>query len=210
MKIKICGIQNRENLQQIVALEPDYLGFIFYPKSKRYVLPHLVEEDFKSVPSSIKKIGVFVNESSSNIQGYVEKYNLDGIQFHGDETPEEVAVFKNAGLEIFKAFGLNDDFNFSQLEKYEEVVDHFLFDTQSPQYGGTGIQFNWKILENFTSQKSFLLSGGIGIEELEEVLTLSNWPIHAVDLNSRLEISPGMKDIDKVKNAIKIVRHGKV
>lgn len=212
MKVKICGIQQPENLQQIAALQPDYMGFIFYPKSPRYVLPHLNASDFQNIPESIKKIGVFVNGDPEVIMEYVEQFNLDGIQFHGDESPETIYKFRNIGLVLFKAFGLQDDFDFDFdiLKEYEHAVDFFLFDTKTAQYGGSGQKFNWNILKNYSSLKPFLLSGGIGVEELEDVLSIQDLPIHAVDLNSRLEISPGLKDIDKVKKAIKIIHNGKV
>lgn len=210
MKVKICGIQQPENLQQIAALQPDYMGFIFYPKSPRYVLPHLNASDFQNIPESIKKIGVFVNGDPEVIMEYVEQFNLDGIQFHGDESPETIYKFRNIGLVLFKAFGLQDDFDFDILKEYEHAVDFFLFDTKTAQYGGSGQKFNWNILKNYSSLKPFLLSGGIGVEELEDVLSIQDLPIHAVDLNSRLEISPGLKDIDKVKKAIKIIHNGKV
>ncbi len=212
MKVKICGIQQPENLQQIAALQPDYMGFIFYPKSPRYVLPHLNASDFQNIPESIKKIGVFVNGDPEVIMEYVEQFNLDGIQFHGDESPETIYKFRNIGLVLFKAFGLQDDFDFDFdiLKEYEHAVDFFLFDTKTAQYGGSGQKFNWNILKNYSSLKPFLLSGGIGVEELEDFLSIQDLPIHAVDLNSRLEISPGLKDIDKVKKAIKIIHNGKV
>lgn len=210
MKIKICGIQNPENMRQIAEMYPDYMGFIFYPPSPRYVLPFLNEEDFENIPQKIKKIGVFVNEKPETIMDFVEKYHLDGIQFHGSESPDDIHRFRNIGLELFKAFGVSDDFDFSKLEAYEHSVDYFLFDTKTPQHGGSGQRFNWDVLKNYTSLKPFLLSGGIGVEDLEEVLNIQDLPLHGVDLNSKLEIYPGLKDIEKVKQAIKIIRHGKI
>jgi phosphoribosylanthranilate isomerase len=210
MKVKICGIQQPENLQQVAALKPDYMGFIFYPKSPRYAVPHLNASDFVSIPESIKKIGVFVNEDPELIMEYVEQYHLDGIQFHGDESADTIYKFRNIGLVLFKAFGLEDNFDFDKLKEYEHAVDYFLLDTKTTQYGGSGQKFNWDILKNYSSSKPFLLSGGIGVEELEDVLSIQGLPIHAVDMNSKLEISPGLKDIDKVKQAIKIIRNGKI
>jgi phosphoribosylanthranilate isomerase len=210
MKVKICGIQQPKNLQQVAALKPDYMGFIFYPKSPRYVMSHLNASDFENIPESIKKIGVFVNEDPEVIMEYVEQFNLDGIQFHGDESPDTIYKFRNIGLVLFKAFGLQDDFDFDKLKEYEHAVDYFLLDTKTSQYGGSGQKFNWDILKNYSSSKPFLLSGGIGVEELEDVMSLQGMPIHAVDLNSKLEISPGLKDIDKVKQAIKIIYNGKI
>lgn len=210
MKIKICGIQNPENMRQIAEMHPDYMGFIFYPPSPRYALPFLNEEDFNNIPKTIKKIGVFVNENPETILEFVEKFNLDGVQFHGDESPDDIYRFRNIGLILLKAFGINDDFDFNKLNEYEHSVDYFLFDTKTPQYGGSGQKFNWDILKNYSSSKPFLLSGGVGLDELEDVLNIRDLPIYGVDLNSKLEVSPGLKDIEKVKQAIKIIRHGKI
>lgn len=210
MKIKICGIQNPENMRQIAEMHPDYMGFIFYPSSPRYVVPFLNEEDFKNIPKTTKKIGVFVNENPETILEFVEKFNLDGVQFHGDESPDDIYRFRNIGLILLKAFGISDDFDFNKLNEYEHSVDYFLFDTKTPQYGGSGQKFNWDILKNYSSSKPFLLSGGVGLDELEDVLNIRDLPIYGVDLNSKLEVSPGLKDIEKVKQAIKIIRHGKI
>lgn len=203
-----------ENIQEVAALQPDYLGFIFYEKSKRNfegIIPEL--------PESIKKTGVFVNESIENIKTKVSKYNLDAIQLHGDESVTYIRELKNAlshseqreeskntqcNTEIIKVFGIKDQFNFEIVQSYEEVVDYFLFDTKGKERGGNGITFDWTVLKNYSSTKSFFLSGGIGLEHVKEIQEIrkSNLPIYALDVNSQFEINAGLKSVSKLKQFI--------
>ena len=192
--LKICGMKFPENILEVSKLLPDYLGFIFYEKSKRYFNGQIPE-----IPKSIKKIGVFVDETLSEIVIKIEKYSLDVVQLHGQESPEFCEkLYKNNQIEIIKVFSVDDNFDFEILKKYEQVCDYFLFDTKGKLHGGNGFAFDWKILKKYTSTKPFFLSGGIGLEEIEQ-LKLLNLPLFAIDINSKFEIEPGLKDIDLLK-----------
>ena len=211
MKLKVCGMKYVDNIRQVAELNPDYLGFIFYEKSKRNfegIIPEL--------PKEIKKAGVFVNEIPEIVVSLVEEYGLNMVQLHGDESPEYLnrlkTIFKESIAEkhpkakykvpeIVKVFGIKDDFNFDILKPYEEVVDYFLFDTKGKERGGNGITFNWKVLEKYNSEKPFFLSGGIGLEQIEEINKLRNTdlPIYALDVNSKFETETGQKSVTKLK-----------
>lgn len=188
-----------ENIQEVAELQPDYLGFIFYEKSKRNfdgVIPEL--------PSSIKKTGVFVNESIKNVQTKVSMYNLNAVQLHGDESVDFIYKLKqelNTQIEIIKVFGIKDQFDFEVLKPYEALVDYFLFDTKGKERGGNGVTFDWTLLKNYNSKKPFFLSGGIGLEQVQEVQEIrkTNLPIYALDVNSQFEIEAGLKSINKLK-----------
>lgn len=207
MKLKVCGMKYLENIQEVAVLQPDYLGFIFYEKSKRNfdgIIPGL--------PSNIKKTGVFVNESMENILVKVSKYNLKAIQLHGDESVDYILKLKqelNTKIEIIKVFGIKDQFDFKILKPYEALVDYFLFDTKGKERGGNGITFDWTVLKNYPSTKPFFLSGGIGLEQVQEIQEIrkTNLPIYALDVNSQFEIEAGLKSVENIerfKNEIKI------
>lgn len=195
----------RENLEEVASLQPDYLGFIFYPQSPRYVDDLSV---LKSVPSSIKKVAVFVNAKIDDALEIVADYDFDAVQLHGSEKPDYCSQFKSATIEVIKAFGINDDFDFSTLKRYKDACDSFLFDTKADSHGGTGKTFNWQVLQQYKEAKPFFLSGGIGVENLHEVNNILNYglPIYGLDLNSKIEVSPGLKDVQKVKQVIDTVR----
>jgi len=196
VRIKICGMKYPDNILEVGSLLPDYMGFIFWEKSARYfdgIMPDL--------PKSIQKVGVFVNASSSEILEKIEKYNLQAVQLHGNESVEFCVDLKNKignKIKIIKVFSVNDDFDFEVLKPFENVCDYFLFDTKGKLPGGNGIAFDWKVLKNYPSTKPFFLSGGIGIEELENVKQVlkTNLPIHAIDVNSKFEIEPGLKNVE--------------
>ena len=211
--IKICGMKYPDNILEVGSLLPDYMGFIFWEKSARYfdgVIPDL--------PKSIKKVGVFVNETVEVILAKAQKYDLQAIQLHGHESVEFCAdlkqVLKDENLKqvqikIIKVFSVDDTFDFEVLKPFEAVCDYFLFDTKGKLPGGNGTTFDWKVLEKYPSSKPFFLSGGIGLEEIDltkEILT-TNLPIHALDLNSKFEIEPGLKDkkiLRKFQNNLKL------
>lgn len=193
MKLKICGMKYPENILEIGAQLPDYMGFIFHEKSSRYF-----DGEIPELPKTIKKVGVFVNASLGEIVSKIEKYDLHVIQLHGNETPEFCKQLQHIPIEIIKVFAVDDEFNFEVLKPYEAVCDYFLFDTAGKLPGGNGITFNWKILEKYNSAKSFFLSGGIGLEEIEKVKQL-NLNIHAVDINSKFETQPGLKNVSAIR-----------
>ncbi|MEZ4875102.1 MAG: phosphoribosylanthranilate isomerase [Flavobacteriaceae bacterium] len=189
----------KHNIAEVAALHPDYLGFIFYEKSPRNfngVLPEL--------PSSIKKVGVFVDETVEKVMKLASKYQLDVIQLHGEESPnycEDLAKQSNT-LEIWKVFSIGETFNFKDLIPYEKVVNAFLFDTKGKNKGGNGKVFNWELLKKYPSQKPFILSGGIGLNEVDaikEFLKKQDLPLYAIDLNSKFENSPGLKNTNALK-----------
>lgn len=205
-------MRDKENIDQIAELQPDYMGFIFYPLSKRFAGDALDEEQIVSLPSHIKKTGVFVNETVDKIRSVIDRFTLDAIQLHGDESPEDVIkIYINNNnphvihVSIIKAFAIDADFDFKILEEYKTFCDYFLFDTKTPGYGGSGQKFDWKILEKYDNEVPFFLSGGIGPEDIEDIKK-SGLKIYAIDVNSKVEIIPGLKDISKIKqikNALK-------
>ena len=208
-KLKICGMKH--NVAQVAELQPDFLGFIFFEKS-----PRNFEDKNISIPKNIKRVGVFVDASISFVLKKMKEFNLDVIQLHGDETVfyiNEVnqnimnleAKYKPAdGVEIWKVFSVDDDFDFSRLSEFENVVDKFLFDTKGNAKGGNGFAFDWSVLKNYPSNKPFILSGGISMENISEVKKLleTNLPLYAIDVNSKFEERPGLKNISELKKLI--------
>jgi len=201
VRLKICGL--RDNIQEVAALQPDYAGFIFYPKSPRYV-----GENFKmpELDKRINKVGVFVNEPVDSLVVKVRKYKLQYAQLHGTEAPEECQAIRDKGIGIIKAFAMGEHFDFRQLEQYDSTVDYFLFDTKTAGFGGSGRSFDWELLKKYKLEKKYFLSGGISLENLELLKELDLSMVHALDVNSRFEVSPGLKDIHalvKLKAKIK-------
>ncbi len=198
MKLKICGMKYPDNILEVGSLLPDYMGFIFWKKSARYfdgTLPNL--------PQSIKKTGVFVNTSKEEILEKVTKYDLQAVQLHGHESVAFCQELKNTlstTIEIIKVFSVDEAFDFNQLEPFETVCDYFLFDTKGKLPGGNGTTFDWKVLEQYPSQKPFFLSGGIGLDEIDLVKQIlkTDLPIYAIDVNSKFEIEAGLKDKEKL------------
>jgi phosphoribosylanthranilate isomerase len=176
------------------------MGFIFYEKSKRNAVDLLDEKLLNSFPESTKKVGVFVNAREEFIDKQHAKYNFQCLQLHGNESPEFCESFPD--LKIIKAFGLDENFDFKVLEAYQEVVDYFLFDTKTPLHGGSGQTFNWNKLKEYNQSKPFFLSGGLSAENIKEVLQYQEMNIHAVDVNSKFELKPALKDIELLKNSV--------
>ena len=202
VRVKICGMKYPKNILEVGSLLPDYMGFIFWEKSARYfdgIIPEL--------PKSIRKVGVFVNATSEEVLQKITKHDLQVVQLHGHESVEFCLDLKNkigANIQIIKVFSVNDDFDFSVLKPFETVCDYFLFDTKGKLAGGNGIAFDWKVLKKYPSAKPFFLSGGIGINEMEAVneILKTNLPIYAIDVNSKFEIEPGLKNVQLCKDAI--------
>ena len=201
VKIKVCGMRETENIRELLLLQPDYMGFIFYRKSKRFVGGILSPKLVAEFPVSCKKTGVFVNPFMEEIELALEKYHLDAIQLHGNETPSVCSFVKSLGVEVIKAFSVDTDFDFDQLKKYQDVCDYFLFDTKGDSYGGNGITFDWQILKNEAIQKPFFLSGGIDPENIKDIENISPF-LYAIDVNSKFELSPGLKDIQLLENTV--------
>lgn len=205
LKLKVCGMKYAANIAAVASLQPDYLGFIFYEPSPRFI-SDVSAELIKYIPEEIKTVGVFVNEDLEEVKKKVQLHQLKAVQLHGSETPEYAKELKNNfnGLEVIKAFGINEDFDFGILELYTSVVDFFLFDTKTKAHGGSGQTFNWKILEAYKLDKPFFLSGGIDLEHVEEIIKIADPHLRALDINSRFEVEPGVKDVEKIKQFIKI------
>jgi phosphoribosylanthranilate isomerase len=214
MKLKICGMKNPQNIKDIAALNPDYLGFIFYEKSKRYVgegfdvatINHLPTE-ISGQAKGIKKVGVFVNASLEYVLAKVEKYGLDLVQLHGEESVDVCINIQkmNLNLKIIKVFSIGETFDFQQLEPYKPHCDYFLFDTKGKEKGGNGFAFNWDVLKDYDNEKPFFLSGGLSLENIEEVKNLGGLNVLAIDVNSGFEIEAGLKSVEKVKKLIELI-----
>jgi phosphoribosylanthranilate isomerase len=203
-RIKICGMKH--NIREVADLSPDYLGFIFYPGS-----PRDYSGEIPNLPGNIKKVGVFVNADIEHLVQLVTAYDLDRIQLHGEESQEYCRKLKKSleddGLGevlLWKVFRIKDHFDFERLKPYESFVEAFLFDTKGLTRGGTGQRFDWGILGEYPSDKPFILSGGIGLNQVEEIkeILATDLPILGIDVNSMFEKEPGRKDIIKLKKFI--------
>jgi phosphoribosylanthranilate isomerase len=195
VRLKICGMKYPDNIIEVATLLPDYMGFIFWEKSTRYfdaVIPEL--------PKSIKKVGVFVNETVDIVVDKVMLHDLQAVQLHGKESVvfcEELKKRMPKEIEIIKVFSIIDSFDFEVLKDFEPLCDYFLFDTKGKLPGGNGSSFDWTVLEKYPSTKPFFLSGGIGLEEMPAVneILKTNLPIYAIDVNSKFEVEPGLKSM---------------
>ncbi len=221
MKLKVCGMKYQENIEAVAKLQPDYLGFIFYEKS-----PRNFEGEIPVLPSTIKKTGVFVDVTIDFIVEKVNKHGFKAVQLHGNENAEYCKELKNVFIslnrphrslrpvrsdnniiELFKVFSIKDKFDFDLLQPYEGIVDYFLFDTKGKEKGGNGYAFDWSVLEGYPSTTPFILSGGIGLDEVEKIKAIltTDLPIHGIDVNSKFEIKPGLKDIKDIKEFKKLL-----
>lgn len=198
IKLKVCGMRNAANIRELVRVEPDYMGFIFYKKSPRFAGDELTSELTGLIPGRIKKVGVFVNTNVQTVIDTAGRYGLDGVQLHGDESPEECRQIGAAGFFTIKALQMEPGFDFNLAREYESDVDYILFDTKSPAFGGSGAAFEWDILQQYDLDVPFFLSGGLDEGMEEEINRLSHPQLYGIDVNSRFETSPGMKDIQKV------------
>jgi phosphoribosylanthranilate isomerase len=201
MELKVCGITTSENIMELIPMNVSRLGFIFYHMSKRYVYGKLIENGLKAIPKHIKKTGVFVNAGIAEIEQIIDQYHLDSIQLHGDESPEFCIHFRGK-VEVIKTISIKDKSSFETAKLYDNACDLFLFDTQSEHYGGTGKTFDWQWLDVYTLDKPFYLSGGISLENFEEIKKISHNKLIGIDINSKFEIRPGIKDIEKIKQLI--------
>lgn len=202
VKLKVCGMKQAANIAAVAELQPDYLGFIFYPKSPRCI-SEVSAELIKYVPPTIKTTGVFVNEELQNVKQYIIKYNLKAVQLHGKESVDYCEELNSTGVEIIKAFGVDENFDFSTLGIYANAVDYFLFDTQTAAHGGSGKVFDWKLLEKYKLEKPYFLSGGIDLSHAETIKKINDPRLYAVDVNSKFELEPGLKDVEKLREFFK-------
>jgi phosphoribosylanthranilate isomerase len=206
IKIKVCGMVDPVNSGEIAKTAPDFIGFLFYPGSKRYVGNAPDESLFRNIPSGIMKTGVFVNEEPALIIEITRRYGLDLVQLHGNESAEYCNSLRKAGLTIIKAFEISDSFDFMTLNKYSEACEFFLFDAKTGSSGGSGSKFDWTKIDEFHLKKPFFLSGGIGPEDASLVKQITHKSLFAVDINSRFEIRPGIKDRDMIEAFINEIK----
>ena len=195
MKLKVCGMRETKNIKALASLQPDYMGFIFWETSKRYCAT--IPSD---IPKAIKKVGVFVDETTEQIKEKVKLFGLDAVQLHGDESTKQCAALLNL-CEVIKAFRIGPDFDFKQLAPYKDRCTYFLFDTQGPLPGGNGTAFDWELLMGYSLDTPFFLSGGIGLGHVDAIAEIRkhNLPIYALDVNSQFECEPGVKKIEEIK-----------
>lgn len=196
-----------KNINDVGTLLPYYMGFIFYQNSKRFVGDDFPSKSFKKLPKSIKKVGVFVNQSLERMLEIHNKYSFDTFQLHGNESVETCANLKEKGVEIIKVFMVDNDFDFEQTKPYESVCDFYLFDTKTDNYGGSGVAFNWEILENYTQTKPFFLSGGLGLHNYNQIKKIEHSLLIGLDFNSRLEDDKHKKIIEEVSEIINSIRN---
>lgn len=200
MIVKVCGMRDAENIRQLETLGIDWMGMIFWPKSKRYVsMPPVY------LPQHVRKVGVFVDASLDAIRQHVEDYQLDIVQLHGQESPETLKALKP--LTLIKAFNIATPEDLQKTEPYEGLADYFLFDTKGKSVGGNGEKFDWSVLDSYQGETPFLLSGGIGSEDAQDVKTFHHPKCIGIDLNSRFETEPGLKDITKLKQFLEAIRY---
>ena len=200
MIIKVCGLREKANVLAIDTLSIDLMGMIFYEKSPRFVEGNT--ENIGDIPiTNTPKVGVFVNEKSYSIFNHIAHYDLDLVQLHGDETVDVCGELKTH-VKVIKAFQINDDFDFKNLEKYLSVVDYFLFDSTAVNYGGSGQSFNWEVLKKYNYTIPFFLSGGINEEHIDEIKKLTLPQLTAIDINSKFETEPGLKNTEQISKFI--------
>ena len=232
MVIKVCGMRETENIRQVAELGVDMMGFIFWPESPRFVkmisaqagiIPDYSEERLRKMraktPSDAvaekrpKRVGVFVDEMPQSIVTRVYNYELDFVQLHGHESAVMIDNLKRTlipdiapDIKVIKALSIREKDDVKRWREYEGVADMLLFDTKCKTVGGSGEQFDWSVLESYDGNIPFLLSGGIGPDDAERVLGFSHPQFAGIDLNSQFEISPALKDVEKLKSFIQTIR----
>lgn len=191
-------MRDSQNIKELLKLSPDYIGFIFYEKSKRYA-ESLDSALLRAFPKETKKVGVFVNASLEEVKEKVNAYELDLVQLHGDESFEFVGELFAVGIKVIKVFSVDETFDFEQLKPYKGLVEYFLFDTKGKERGGNGVAFDWEILKNYDQSVPFFLSGGIDNDNIRGLTGLEGMNVHAIDVNSKYELEPALKDIELLR-----------
>jgi phosphoribosylanthranilate isomerase len=221
LRIKVCGLRDPGNIEQVCRLGPDYVGYIFYPPSKRYVGVHPDSHIFAIPREPVRKVGVFVNEEILSVQRTFERCRLDLVQLHGEESPEYCMRLNRSGIPVIKTFHPGKALGQEKYSDYVEQANYFLFDNretgkqkngyggtgnQEEGYGGTGSRFDWEVLKRYSIPFPFILSGGIGPEDVPAIRKLGHEWLYGVDVNSRFETSPGMKEIHGLEDFIDAIR----
>ena len=192
MIVKVCGMRDGDNIREVEQLSIDWMGFIFYPKSSRYV-----SEVPAYLPTKCKRIGVFVDASTDEIIKKIHDFSLDAIQLHGNESPEQIShlLSLTSQLSIIKAFNIATAEDLKSTASYTGLADYFLFDTKGPSVGGNGEKFDWSVLDSYEGETPFLLSGGIGPDDAARVSSFHHPKCAGIDLNSKFESAPALKDV---------------
>ena len=198
LKIKVCGMRETENIKELILLKPDFIGFIFHEKSSR----NITEIPKTTIPKTIKKVGVFVDKPMDYILDKNYKFQLNFVQLHGNESPEFCKKLHQKKINIIKAFNIDQTFDFNTLENYKTYCSYFLFDAKGKMAGGNGITFNWNLLHKYQNKTPFLLSGGIDETMINKIKNLKHRQFKGIDINSKFEIKPAFKDINKIKKLI--------
>ncbi|MGI4736568.1 MAG: phosphoribosylanthranilate isomerase [Janthinobacterium lividum] len=206
MKVKICGMREAANILALADFNPDFLGFIFYNKSPRYVSDTLDTELLRSLPDSVRTVGVFVDELLPELLATATRYSLDYVQLHGHETPAYCQAAHTQQLRIIKAFSIGDAFDFSTLAAYVPYCELFLFDTKGAQPGGNGTAFDWRVLADYHGPTPFLLSGGLGLGNANELRHFQHPHLVGYDFNSHLETAPALKDVGATRQLLAQLR----
>lgn len=199
--IKVCGMTEANNIRDIEQLGVDMIGFIFYPKS-----PRCLCEIPEYLPVRAKRVGVFVNENKEDILMYADRFGLDYIQLHGNESPDYCRTLHSNGLRLIKAFSISLPKDLFDVSAYNGLCDYYLFDTKTPQFGGSGNQFDWNILHYYNGSTPFLLSGGINPYSAKAIKEFHHPRLAGIDLNSRFETAPGLKDVERIEMFLKELR----
>lgn len=197
----------KDNIRELIKLDINFIGFIFYPQSPRFALDYLSHSLMAELPPHIMKTGVFVDEQSDKILETAKTFMLDAIQLHGNESVAMCRKIRDSGYKTIKAFHLSGEDSLKKLHAYEGYCDYFLFDTPTKNYGGSGLKFDWSIIEKYKGKSSFFLSGGIGPNDANSIFELKNPRLAAIDINSKFEVEPGLKDIDEIKKFIYQLRN---
>lgn len=197
---KVCGMRDAHNVRAVSRLQPDYMGFIFYEASPRFV-----GDSFRipnDLPTNVKRVGVFVNEALDRVQQLVQKHQLDFVQLHGDESVAYAQELKRK-VGVIKVFRVDEVFDFSSTSNYESIVDFFLFDTKGKHYGGNALRFDWNLLGKYTGNTPFFLSGGISESNIQDLKNFHHKKFYGIDINSGVEVRPALKSVDKLKSLLK-------
>ena len=202
LKLKVCGMREPSNISEVAALNPDYMGFIFYFKSSRFVemMVFYVAQRLKA--QGIEPVAVFVNPSVAYVLHIRDKYGFSHVQLHGRETPQTCAELKSMGMHVMKAFSVENASDLAKTADYEGTCEYYLFDTKSNLPGGSGKQFDWSILDNYQGETPFFLSGGIGPDDVERIKGFSHPKLVGIDVNSKFETRPAHKDAELLKSFI--------
>ncbi len=191
MKWKVCGMRDQQNIREVLRLEPHYMGFIFYPKSPRFVGD---QWSLSEIPfGKTAKVGVFVNENLEEVINKADQYQLDFLQLHGDESATYCKELHQRGFKIIKAIAIAEKSDFEHCYAYKSWVQYFLFDTKSAQYGGTGTSFDWTLIDHYDQEVPFILSGGLTSDIKQDFP--AHWNLAFIDVNSKFESKPGYKDV---------------